>query len=129
MTIKTIPFANAANFDTEITSIVASAPGPVLVVFTGDEVPETGKSWCPDCANTLPLIRARVAKHANVTLVEALTGERSLWRDPNNPYRVHAQIKLERIPTLVRWTKSGPGATRLIEDECADEAKLAGLIA
>ena len=65
---------------------------------------------------------------ANLTLVEVPSGHRDQWRDPKNPYRVHPTIKLERIPTLIKWTASGPGA-RLVEEEVADEAKVKALVA
>jgi len=70
---------------------------------------------------------------------------------PNNPYRVHPQIKLTAIPTIIKWTKvvfviaalgtkkafyslhftsypshtqAGPG-DRLVENDCRSEEAVA----
>ncbi|KAI9168649.1 hypothetical protein H9P43_008022 [Blastocladiella emersonii ATCC 22665] len=130
MKVKRIPFDSATDFDAEIAKIVADAPGPVVVLFFGNELPETNESFCPDCVVADPLIRKAVLSHAQsatITLVEVPSGARDEWRSPDNRYRKHPQIQLARIPTLVQWTRDGP-AGRLVEDECADEAKLAAFL-
>ncbi|KAJ3272782.1 hypothetical protein HK104_004406, partial [Borealophlyctis nickersoniae] len=43
--------------------------------------------------------------------------------NPTHPYRIHPQIKLTAVPTLIEWTKDGPGR-RVVEEEAQKEENL-----
>ncbi|KAI9216048.1 hypothetical protein BC828DRAFT_340207, partial [Blastocladiella britannica] len=127
MKVIRIPESDAPQFDATIAKIVADAPGPVAVVFFGTELPDTQKSFCPDCYIADPLIRKAILASpaaGTTTLVEVPVGNRDLWRNPANPYRTHPKIMLARIPTLTLWTAEGP-TTSLVEEECASMENLA----
>ena len=70
-----------------------------------------------------PIIRALCVKlRPDLTLYECPVGERSEWKDqPEHPYRVHPQWRLERIPTLV-LIEDGCERGRLGEADCQDPA-------
>jgi len=98
----------------------------VFVLFFGNENPETGKSWCPDCSHTQPLIHAAFAG-TNAVVVKAPVGEKSDWKEqPKHPYR-SPPASVTMIPTLVRWTKDGP-QERLVEGEMVDLGDLTAFV-
>ncbi|KNC52593.1 thioredoxin fold domain-containing protein [Thecamonas trahens ATCC 50062] len=112
----------AAHFEGEST-------GPTYVVFIGSDDPGTGESWCSDCVIADPLIRQGVRAVPGAVLIECPVGDRAVYKNnPDHPYRVHPQIALTAIPTLIAWTADGPGA-RLVEEECASEEAIAELVA
>ena len=98
-------------------------------MFIGSENPGTGESWCSDCVIADPIIRAGVREVAGATLIECPVGDREVYKNnAEHPYRVHADIALTAIPTLVAWTPDGPGA-RLVEEECHDQDAVSALYA
>lgn len=119
----------ASEFDETLREyFVKHAGDTVLVYLYGNVQPHTGKSWCPDCAAADEPIRAAAAE-AGMTLVEVPVGERHEYKGvPTNPYRVHPQIKLVSVPTIIKWTKAGPGG-RLVERECRSQADIAAFLA
>ncbi|KAG0170229.1 Thioredoxin domain-containing protein 17 [Apophysomyces sp. BC1034] len=98
----------------------------VFVLFFGNEIPETSESWCRDCVVADPVIRKAILPVTNGVLIEAAVGLRNDWiGNKTNPYRV--RFNVPAIPTLYKWTANGPGE-HLIEDDCADIAKLEAFI-
>lgn len=91
-----------------------------LLLFFGSEDPETGVSWCPDCVTADPVLRAAIAKQRpDLTLFECPVGLRSAWKQvPDHPYRVHPDLRVARIPTLIRFER-GCEIARLVEADCA----------
>ncbi|CAM0137803.1 hypothetical protein VKS41_001016 [Umbelopsis sp. WA50703] len=101
----------------------------VFVLFFGTEDPDKdNESWCPDCVIADPLVRKYVNKVPDSVLLEAPVGSRSEWKlNSEHIYKSNPLIALKAIPTLIRWTKDGP-AGRLVEEECADQAKLEAFV-
>ncbi|KAF7724100.1 Thioredoxin domain-containing protein 17 [Apophysomyces ossiformis] len=98
----------------------------VFVLFFGTEMPETSESWCPDCVIADPVVRKAVSSVSNSVLIEAAVGLRNDWKgNTTHPYRV--RFNVPAIPTLYKWTANGPGE-RLVEEECADSAKLEAFV-
>ncbi|CAG8434501.1 15534_t:CDS:2 [Funneliformis mosseae] len=106
-------------FDKIVNRIVQERKGQnIFVVLFGNENPNTGKSWCPDCVNADPLIRHHLEKTtADSVLIEVPVGTRAEGR-PDNPYRLHPRIQLKSIPTLIKWTENAETDKRLVESEC-----------
>jgi hypothetical protein len=77
----------------------------LYVLVVGENVPETGKSWCPDCVKADPLIQKALSNDPEVTLLECPVPRSTYKGNPNHPYRTHKQIQLQGVPTLIRWTK------------------------
>jgi len=128
MKLIRIPFAEAAQFDSKLQTIFTSFPSSkYFVLFFGSEV-QGGNSWCPDCIVADPVIKKAISKVDNLVLVECPVGNISEYKNvPNHPYKTHKQIQLQRVPTLIAWTKEGPAA-RLIEDECKIQENIENLI-
>lgn len=48
--------------------------------------------------------------------------------NPDYAYRTHKKVKLQAVPTLMKWGRSSAVAT-LVEGECADEGKVRDMTA
>lgn len=128
--------ASPADFQAFLDARAAAAadaePSPLLfLLFFGSEVPETGESWCPDCVMADPVIRGTLAAIGArpVHLVECPVGERAAYKgNAAHPYRTHPRVRLERIPTLLRW-EGEREVGRLVEGECLDPSALLNLAA
>lgn len=75
----------------------------LIMLFTGNNDPETNKSWCPDCVLAKPVIDETLKKfehNEQIALVVVEVGLRDVWKTPENPYRNH-QVKITCIPTLI----------------------------
>ncbi|KAF8978097.1 ribosomal 40S subunit protein S24B [Entomortierella lignicola] len=83
----------------------------VFVYFYASNDPATGKSWCPDCVKSEPIIEERFSKLDNVVFVDAPVGDRPTWKDPNHPYRHDKVVKIQFVPTLVHWNTADSTAT------------------
>lgn len=88
----------------------------VVVCFYGDRQ-ENGESWCPDCAKADPVVTGAAKKKEDGVLLIVTVGDREMWKDPANPFRVNEMTKISSIPTLVNWTTG----QRLVEEECRNE--------
>ncbi|KAI8900564.1 hypothetical protein BC833DRAFT_581358 [Globomyces pollinis-pini] len=99
----------------------------VFVLFFANEVPETGKSWCPDCVKADPMIKETLNKLDNAVLIEAAAGDRPRYRTNPHPYKTDDQIALKAVPTLIEWNQTGP-VKRLVEAECLIQGNLDAFI-
>lgn len=100
-------------------------------LFFGSEAPETGESWCPDCVMADPVIRGTLAKITArpVHLVECPVGDRASYKgNADHPYRKHPRVKLQRIPTIIRF-EGEREVGRLVESECLSPEALLRLAA
>ena len=66
-----------------------------------------GQPWCPDVRRTLPVARRLIAETGG-TLLEVCVGPRAVWKDLDHPFRHDPELQLGGIPTVIRWTASGP---------------------
>ncbi|KAJ2754349.1 hypothetical protein H4R27_003376 [Coemansia aciculifera] len=115
--MKCIRVSEPASFDALVNGALKQSDA-VYVLFFGREAPGTNKSWCSDCVIADPLVREEIGKIENSILLEVPV-DRSTDKDSaTNTFRKRSDIKLTRIPTLLRWSKAGPAAVRLVEDEC-----------
>ncbi|XP_065663715.1 thioredoxin domain-containing protein 17 isoform X2 [Hydra vulgaris] len=90
----------------------------IFVLFTGQEDPATGKSWCPDCVRADPVIEKCITKmNQDDVFIYCVVGDRPTWKDPLSPFRTDPKLLLKAIPTLVKWNTH----ERLVEDQCANE--------
>ena len=114
----------------QVLAEVKRPAGEALLLFFGSEDPQTGESWCPDCVTADPVLRAAIVRdRPDLTLYECPVGVRSAWKNvPGHPYRVHPELRVARIPTLIRW-RDGCEVGRLIEADCADPAVVAAFVA
>ncbi|RIA82080.1 hypothetical protein C1645_662983, partial [Glomus cerebriforme] len=120
--VHTVRIPAYDQFDGTVDKIVQEHKGQnVFVVLFGTEVPNTGKSWCPDCVDADPFIHKYFEEKAPVdsVLIEVPVGTREEYKGkPNNPYKLHPRIQLKQIPTLIKWTENAETDKRLVEEEC-----------
>lgn len=93
-----------------------------IAIFKGG-ISEEGVSWCSDCVVAEPVISGTILPHAAkiglpVYIVDV--GDRAEWKDPQNPLRVHASIKVNCVPTILKF-KDGVVFERLKEEEVLDK--------
>ncbi|KAJ1825796.1 hypothetical protein LPJ56_002499 [Coemansia sp. RSA 2599] len=119
--MKCIRVEHPDQFD-DLANRAVSESSEVFVLFFGRESPGTNLSWCPDCVIADPKVRKAISAVPGSILLEVPVDRKSNIDSPSNIYRIREDTKVERIPTLVRWTEAGPSKTRLIEDECSEEA-------
>ncbi|KAJ2718425.1 hypothetical protein GGI07_005765 [Coemansia sp. Benny D115] len=115
--MKCIRVNEPEKFDSLIAESLSQSDS-VFVLFFGREVPSTGNSWCPDCVIADPKVRKAIGSVENSILLEVPVDRKTDTASKTNIFRERKDIKLGRIPTLLRWTSAGPAATRLVEDEC-----------
>jgi len=97
------------------------AQDKILLVYVVGARDEHGKSWCPDCVASDPILDEALSTFNKPTIVfEAPVARAEYKGNPNYPYRKHPQIQLTGVPTLVHWTKEGPQA-RLVEHDITKE--------
>ncbi|KAJ1662183.1 hypothetical protein IW140_006121 [Coemansia sp. RSA 1813] len=109
----------------DIVTEAATQSNAVFVLFFGRETPETNESWCPDCVVADPFIRKAISTVENSILLEVPIDRSTATTSPTAVFRQREDIRLEKVPTLLRWTASGPSSIRLVEDECHTEEGIA----
>jgi len=87
-------------------------------------------SWCPDCADSKPLLEATFAEAgrvAELTLIEVPLVRAEYRGNAEHWARTLAGVKLQRIPTLMKMGAKAKVA-ELVEGECADAARVRQLV-
>ncbi|KAJ1719417.1 hypothetical protein LPJ53_005825 [Coemansia erecta] len=117
--MKCVRVGSPDRFD-ELVKKALSGSDAVFVLFFGREDPGTNLSWCSDCVVADPKVRRAIGAVDGSVLLEVPVDRKSDIGSPSNVYRTRKDTKVERVPTLLRWTPSGPSDTRLVEDECTE---------
>ncbi|KAJ2909271.1 hypothetical protein GGI21_002048 [Coemansia aciculifera] len=115
--MKCIRVSEPASFDALVNGAMKQSDA-VYVLFFGREAPGTNRSWCSDCVIADPIVREEIGKVDNSILLEVPVDRSADQDSATNIFRKRSDIKLTRIPTLLRWSKAGPYTTRLVEGEC-----------
>lgn len=88
---------------------------PVVVYFSGEKLP-SGESWCIDCVEAEPVVKAYLNElKKEITFVYVDVGNRETWKDKACPFRTDSRTKLMVIPTIILWN----GVRRLEGSQCA----------
>jgi len=88
----------------------------ILCLFCGDK-DASGKSWCPDCVTKEPIVREALnslSSRDNLVFLYCMVGDRDYWKDRSNDFRLHKDLKLTGVPTLMIW---GRPNEKLVEDQ------------
>ncbi|BGP14563.1 hypothetical protein JCM10213_001912 [Rhodosporidiobolus nylandii] len=103
-----------------------SPSSPHFLVFFSSVDENTGKPWCPDCADVQDEVE-RLVPERRSTLV--FVGQRNEWKTPENPFR-QAPFSISKIPTIIRVEQGGDSvansldsAPRLVEADLRDADK------
>ncbi|PWY91640.1 DUF953 domain protein [Aspergillus sclerotioniger CBS 115572] len=97
----------------------------LFLVFVSSEDPATRQAWCPDVRAAWPTITATFSGEDSPKLAVIEVGQKPEWRDPQNVYRNHWNVKC--IPALVRYQRVQGEVVetgRLVEREIIDQEKL-----
>ncbi|RYP48177.1 hypothetical protein DL768_005877 [Monosporascus sp. mg162] len=97
------------------------------IFFVVDDDASTGKPWCPDVREALPVVEKYFEKRGDLEVAVVSVGSRSVWKDPGNIWRT--SWGLRAVPTLVKYTGTGAEGdgvvqSQLVEEETKDEDKL-----
>lgn len=103
-----------------LTELDQTAKQPVFILFTGSK-DQSGHSWCPDCVKADPVIEQAVDDGLTdaATFITCFVGPREYWKDPNNPFRTHKELKITSVPTIIKWNAPH---IRLVESQCWDKS-------
>ena len=91
----------------------------IYCFFCGDK-DENGKSWCPDCVVSEPVVRGclKILEDSDAVFLYCAVGDRDYWKDRNNEFRTHSALKLTGVPTLMKW---GNPNQKLVEEQLLKE--------
>ncbi|XP_073943589.1 thioredoxin domain-containing protein 17-like isoform X2 [Choristoneura fumiferana] len=96
------------------TGSIDDAGPPVYFFFSGEKLPG-GDSWCPDCVEAEPVVKAYLSElKKSITFAYVDVGNREYWKDKACPFRTDARTRLMVIPTLIKWK----GVQRLEGSQC-----------
>lgn len=118
--MKCVRVMEPKRFDEQVKDALGKSSA-VFVLFFGREKPETGESWCPDCVIADPIVRKAVGTKSDSILLEVPVDRSTDQESETNLFRQREDVKLNKVPTLLRWTNNGPASTRLEEDECQEK--------
>lgn len=65
-------------------------------------------SWCPDCVRADPLIQQALGEITEGYILLEVSVVREEFRATDYKFRVDPQLKLNCVPTLLKWGRSGP---------------------
>lgn len=100
---------------------------PFFTLLTGTVVPETGKSWCPDCANAEPVIHSALETLTSGCVLLVGLVQRAAFPE----YRDHPLIRLKCVPTFTKWTVTAGKPSRVIgslDDSQSQKATLVKML-
>ncbi|KAL0842383.1 hypothetical protein ABMA28_014503 [Loxostege sticticalis] len=87
---------------------------PVFFFFSGSKL-ASGSSWCPDCVEAEPIVKAYLGElQKSVIFVYVDVGDRDYWKDKACPFRTDSRTRLMVIPTIIKWK----GVQRLEGSQC-----------
>eukprot|EP00761_Pharyngomonas_kirbyi_P004215 gb/GECH01004219.1/.p1 GENE.gb/GECH01004219.1/~~gb/GECH01004219.1/.p1 ORF type:complete len:128 (+),score=37.06 gb/GECH01004219.1/:1-384(+) len=117
-----------ANFDNELADIKNKSPDKKIFIYVFAEHVD-GKSWCPDCVVSDPIINEQFNKQKDSAILIECPVVRNEWKgEPNHPFKTHEQLKITALPTLLRWVNNEV-THRLVEGECHEENDVEKLMA
>ncbi|EZA56875.1 Thioredoxin domain-containing protein [Ooceraea biroi] len=90
----------------EFTKDLKVTENPIFMLYTGTKLPDTTKSWCPDCVEAEPVLEQALEaadSSQEMQLVVVEVGDRAFWKDQNCPFRTNPITKLKVLPTLALW--------------------------
>ena len=100
---------------------------PQYILFTGEILPETGKSWCPDCVAALPLIYDVLKDaHRDGFAILEVDVNRSEYRQQSYVFRKDPRFKIRCVPQLCKW-QDGAVVGFLDDSQCQNKHAVAEL--
>eukprot|EP01113_Clastostelium_recurvatum_P011329 TRINITY_DN1575_c0_g1_i1.p1 TRINITY_DN1575_c0_g1~~TRINITY_DN1575_c0_g1_i1.p1 ORF type:complete len:150 (-),score=15.44 TRINITY_DN1575_c0_g1_i1:207-656(-) len=82
---------------------------PCLFVYVIGARDQEGNSWCGDTQRADPLVKTIIHTMPECTIIEAPVQRAEYKHNSAYPYRVDPHLQIVGVPTLIHWTKDGPG--------------------
>ncbi|KAJ2848849.1 hypothetical protein IWW36_003037 [Coemansia brasiliensis] len=117
--MKCVRISNPEAFDSQLATALDESCN-VFVLFFGRENAH-GVSWCPDCVIADPKVRAAIGKIEGAILLEVPVDRKSDTASSTYIFRQRPDTRLDKVPTLLRWTSNGPSQDRLEESKCNEQ--------
>jgi hypothetical protein len=106
MVLDTIECVSPSDYASKLKECeaLASKDGdkPLFLLFYGEKN-SFGKSWCPDCTAAEPVIEEALSAISTGCILLSCCVAREEYRSPEYPYRTDPNIKLQCVPTLIKW--------------------------
>nr|CCA22749.1 conserved hypothetical protein [Albugo laibachii Nc14] len=97
----------------------------LVLLFTCDEDIEDSSQWMTLCNRATDMINQTFKKaDERYHLVTTHVGSESKWKKSTNPYKSDFDLKLKRIPTLMRWDGNGRTSMTLWQHSLLEQASL-----
>ncbi|KAL9655105.1 hypothetical protein ABK040_008886 [Willaertia magna] len=122
--MKLVVLEEPTKFDETIAQIVQENPkSAILVYITGKVDESTGKSWCPDCVKSEPIVfeelipeienQCKSKDESSVVVLKCIV-ERSQYKGNSSyPYRTHTDLRVKGIPTMILWNLKDDDKARI----------------
>eukprot|EP00759_Apiculatamorpha_spiralis_P041184 PhF_6_TR39803/c0_g1_i1/m.59192/K08967/mtnD, mtnZ, ADI1; 1,2-dihydroxy-3-keto-5-methylthiopentene dioxygenase len=107
--------SNPFEFDNAVSKLLpkVSEGGKLYVLFTGTVDGLDNKSWCPDCEQAAPAIKAQIeAMGSGSHFLEVLVDRTTYLKNPEYVLRKHPKVCLQSIPTFLVFNNSGDVVTK-----------------
>mmetsp|Transcript_16796 Transcript_16796/g.23526 ORF Transcript_16796/g.23526 Transcript_16796/m.23526 type:complete len:841 (-) Transcript_16796:220-2742(-) len=92
-----------------------------FVIIYGEVDPKTGKSWCPGCARSLPIVEHKIqAFKAGAALLKLPVSQQKFCGNKQHPYRVDERLCISSIPAVIRVEPNGFFSRPLGAKWCTD---------
>ena len=115
--------SSVSNFDDSLASAIEKAGSkPLVLMFTGAIITETGRSWCPDCTAAAPVIKAECNKVEGSVLLE-IPITREDFRNQDLMYRTRSDLAIKCVPTTMRW-----GTQNKLDDSQSQKQELVAML-
>lgn len=128
MPVTHVTVSSLAEFDAALSAALSSG-APAFSFFSG-ALNEDGVSWCPDCEEFKPLLKAVIEEAGaagDLTLITAPLVRSEYKGVATHWARVHPKVMLRAIPTFIKWGASKKVA-ELVDPECKDVASVRTLV-
>lgn len=108
----------------------------VLVYVTGSVDERSGKSWCPDCVMSEPVIKNmfnQIEEDLENADVDPSVPQiafikcpvvREPYKKSDFVYRTHAKLQIRSIPTLILWSADTNYRQRIIEGQFREGSRV-----
>ncbi|KAI9590088.1 thioredoxin domain-containing protein 17-like [Glossina fuscipes] len=89
----------------EATAKLSAEKNAKLYVYFIGERDATGTNWCKDCNEAEPVFAQAIKDYADKDsiILRVEVGNMLAWADKENPFHTDSDLRLEEIPTLMRW--------------------------
>ena len=126
---RSIPSGPKAAHQAAIEEARMSHTGSLFVLYLGSVDESTGRSWCPDCTNSLPSLVKGLNSVDGCMILECQI-DRADWKNKDEPHflRKNKWGHVSGVPALIKIGTTARPVGLLVEDEIMDESLMQSLL-